>query len=228
MCLSTLIAGVFAAATSVVASPTQRLEPARGLAGNVLDANMKAYMLQDTEKGNVRSITDKINGEFMRPVSFHIEPGHACKFYSEATRGIGYPLGEHEGPVDGNFDKDWAAFYECWHTAEKPLSEESVLVVKSRDSPIDTDTMIPCGYVRTPTGAQMYLNESGKQQMVDFAINGDPYTPSFYHVSKNCDCRFFSSLGGRSGPEMLLEAHGPTEGGFGDKKAVQYRCWIRI
>ncbi|KAJ4367602.1 hypothetical protein N0V83_007187 [Neocucurbitaria cava] len=107
------------------------------------------------------------------------------------------------------------------------MRPEPVIAVEPRDAPAATIEMIPCGYVRTSTGAQMSLDESGKQYLVDFRINGDSYTPTFYHISSNCICRFYSGDGGRSGPGMIVEAHGPAEDNFGEKKAVQYKCWIR-
>ncbi|KAF1841091.1 uncharacterized protein K460DRAFT_198485 [Cucurbitaria berberidis CBS 394.84] len=127
MRLPTFIASVFVAATPIVATPIQSLSLAEGPPGNVFDANAKIYSLKDTGIGNIYIITDKIDGYFMRPVSFHVEQDYVCKFYSESTRGIGSLIGTYEGPLDGTFGDDWAAFYQCSQIAGKAVPKVRVI-----------------------------------------------------------------------------------------------------
>ncbi|KAL1792108.1 hypothetical protein ACET3X_009859 [Alternaria dauci] len=84
--------------------------------GYVTDSEGKAYQLDITGHKNIRVITsDRKDGYYINPTSYHVEPAHACNFYSEATRGVGYLIGEFQGPVDADFgSNNWAAFYECW------------------------------------------------------------------------------------------------------------------
>ncbi|CBX92909.1 hypothetical protein LEMA_P056150.1 [Plenodomus lingam JN3] len=98
---------------SVICNPIRSTVIARGGSGYVTDTLGNQYALYDTGDSNIRAITDKINGEYMRPVSYSISSGHACKFWSEATRGIGYLIGEFTGPVHAAFGHHWAAFFEC-------------------------------------------------------------------------------------------------------------------
>jgi hypothetical protein len=69
------------AAISVFASPIQSGEVVQSAVGNVVDAQGKVYELQNTGTPNIRVITDKINGEFVRPVSFNVASMYTCKFY---------------------------------------------------------------------------------------------------------------------------------------------------
>jgi hypothetical protein len=90
--------------------------------GHVADNMGNIYQLNNTGHNNVRVITlDRQDGYYIHPVSYHIESStHACNFYSESTRGVGYLIGEFQGPVDADFVGDWAAFYECWDVDSEP------------------------------------------------------------------------------------------------------------
>ncbi|KAI4695702.1 hypothetical protein J4E81_006030 [Alternaria sp. BMP 2799] len=108
--LSTLF--IFASVlTSSIAIAAEALPPV----AHVTDCNGKTYMLDTTGQNNIRVITqDRADGYYIQPVSYHVDSGTTCNFYSESTRGVGYPIGKYYGPVDGDFVGDWAAFYECW------------------------------------------------------------------------------------------------------------------
>ena len=192
MHISVLITGMLVAAMSVLATPIHTVEVVPGLAGNVVDHNGTTYMLHDTESDNIRTITEKIKGEFMRPVSFHVEQSHVCRFYSEAIRGVGHLMGEYEGTYEGNFS-DWAVFYECHDLDPSSTVTDSFV----HDAPVlqvgDTQTpnMIPCGYTKTASGGQHYLEEGPEGHIFDFTINGESYTPVIYHVTTSCNCRFY-------------------------------------
>jgi hypothetical protein len=91
--------------------------------GCVTDGEGKVYQLEVTGHNNVRVITsDRKDGWYINPTSYHVEAAHACNFYSEATRGVGYLIGEFQGPVDADFGSHWAAFYECWDNDLEPMS----------------------------------------------------------------------------------------------------------
>ncbi|KAF2856444.1 hypothetical protein T440DRAFT_485539 [Plenodomus tracheiphilus IPT5] len=114
--------------TAVFCTPVRPTLNVRGDPGLVTDAAGKQYALYDTGDSNIRVITDKINGEFMKPVSYIINSNHICKFWSEATRGVGYLIGEFKGPVEAEFGSHWAAYFECWDVTKavnvaKPITE---------------------------------------------------------------------------------------------------------
>ncbi|KAH7388666.1 hypothetical protein BKA66DRAFT_55406 [Pyrenochaeta sp. MPI-SDFR-AT-0127] len=197
MRFSTLFVDAIIIVSSALATPIKSGEFDYVLVGNATNNSTRAYTLQVTGKYNVRIIGEKVNGEFMRPATYHVEQGHVCKFYSEATGGIGYPIGEYVGPIDGNFGRHWAAFYECWHVSRDPKSADNtplkatLIAKKPRSATPGSLNAIPCGYALTTSGTQLSLNESGKGHMVYFAVNGGKYATVFYHISSGCDCRFF-------------------------------------
>ncbi|KAG9186642.1 hypothetical protein G6011_09750 [Alternaria panax] len=102
--------------------------------GYVTDGEGKVYQLEITGHQNVRVVTsDRKDGYYIMPISYHVEPAHACNFYSEATRGIGYLIGEFKGPVDADFGKsEWAAFYECWNEDLERASPSGLPVRRGR------------------------------------------------------------------------------------------------
>ena len=107
-----------------------------------------------------------------------MEAAHTCKFYSEATRGVGYVIGQFTGPVDAVFgNTEWAAFYECW---DAKLGYRAP-VVEARNTPIHGS----CGVVTSPTGEIQTLGVDGR---TDFAIDGEHYHPVAYHVLDHCIC----------------------------------------
>jgi hypothetical protein len=102
--------------------------------GYVTDSEGKVYQLDITGHNNVRVISSERNdGYYIQPTSYHVESAHACNFYSEATRGVGYLIGEFPGPVEADFSSNiWAAFYECWNEDLEPTSPPGVPVRRGR------------------------------------------------------------------------------------------------
>jgi hypothetical protein len=136
----------------------------------------KNYELSITGVPNIRVITDdRKDGYYIRPDSYHVTAGHVCKFYSEATRGVGSLIGEFKGPVDASFGADWAAFYECCNPALAP--------VVARDASI-----AECGFVVAPSGLQMPLDLRGKTR---FDVDEQLIIPVYYMVAEHCQCDFF-------------------------------------
>jgi hypothetical protein len=124
---------------------------------------------------NVRVITsDRKDGYYIRPVSYHIAADHICKFYLESTRGVGGLIGEFKGPVDAGFGADWAAFYECWHLALAAPREAE------------------CGFVIVPDGGLRPLNPTSDPKNVTRFLdtNDEVVNPVIYHV-EHCQCDFF-------------------------------------
>ncbi|CAA9958665.1 hypothetical protein CFE70_002180 [Pyrenophora teres f. teres 0-1] len=115
MYLSTLLAGACVIA-STFAAPVQTSESCVQEAAHVTGPEGQVYQLHNTETNNIRIITpDRKNDYYVRPNSYHVASDHTCKFYSEATRGVGHVIGQFTGPLDAVFDStEWAAFYECW------------------------------------------------------------------------------------------------------------------
>ncbi|KAH9865877.1 hypothetical protein J1614_009464 [Plenodomus biglobosus] len=79
--------------------------------GHVTDATGTQYALSTTGHNNIRVITANMNGAYMKPISYSINAHHVCKFWNEATRGVGYLVGEFAGPVEAGFGQHWAAFF---------------------------------------------------------------------------------------------------------------------
>ncbi|KAF2131795.1 hypothetical protein P153DRAFT_383884 [Dothidotthia symphoricarpi CBS 119687] len=230
MRFSSIIAGVFAVATVVQSSPVTKYTPFYDTCGSVIDNTTKVYVLQNRGWGEPHAIGDKHDGYYPMAATFHVDGGYACKFYNEATRGIGSLIGQYYGLTDGNFGDNWAAFYECWKVKEgDEITSDAITTTDPKDVSLASQNAYPpCGYVYSVECGQYSLNESGKGKMQNFEINGESYMPIWYHVSSHCDCRFFSSLTTRFGPELLKQVKGTAEGDFGDKKsASRYDCWIR-
>jgi len=110
---STLITSLTLGYATARGSPVASIEAARSEPGHVTDASGTPYALYETDSNDIHVITNKINGEFMKPVNYTINANHVCTFWSESTRGVGYLIGAFEGPVEGGFGSDWAAFFEC-------------------------------------------------------------------------------------------------------------------
>lgn len=109
--------------------------------------------------------------------------------YSEATRGVGSPIGEFEGPTAGSFVEKIEC-YKCWFHGS---TAAQTVAAGTPDASPRADMAIPCGFVRTATGGTFSLNETGRnpKHPQDFAVNGGYYTPVSFHVADNCNCRFY-------------------------------------
>ncbi|EDU39916.1 predicted protein [Pyrenophora tritici-repentis Pt-1C-BFP] len=120
--------------TSTFAAPVQTSESCVQEAAHVTGPDGQVYQLPNTETNSIRIITsDRKNDYYIRPTSYHVASDHTCKFYSEATRGVGYLIGQFTGPAEAVFDStEWAAFYECWNT--KP-EERAAPAVEARNTP---------------------------------------------------------------------------------------------
>lgn len=70
-----------ATTSTLLASPIQSIYPRSLAIASVRTASGTVYPLQRTESHNIRIITDKVNGEFVRPVGYSVSSGWVCKFY---------------------------------------------------------------------------------------------------------------------------------------------------
>ncbi|KAF2032520.1 hypothetical protein EK21DRAFT_34824, partial [Setomelanomma holmii] len=139
-----------AAATITIAAPTPPDEIPAAIAGTVLTDDGITYEIKDMGK-EVRAFDGRVdNGNYPHPISYQINEGFRCRFYLDATHGVGSPIGEFTG--SGIFS-EWVAFYACWHTT----------AVVIQDQPTGANgNAIPCGFTRTVDGGNPSLLETGK------------------------------------------------------------------
>jgi uncharacterized protein YkuJ len=112
--------------------------------------------------------------------------------YRKSIGGVGLPVGEFLGPTYGNFNKR-VAFYNCWNV---DATNSNTIKERALDADTGDNMVIPCGFVRSATGGQHSLSETGQapKRLRDFAINGELFKPVSFHVTENCICRFYRSV----------------------------------
>ncbi|KAF2832780.1 hypothetical protein CC86DRAFT_237902, partial [Ophiobolus disseminans] len=116
--LNLLISAV--TATLALASPLALVDVTAGIAGSVVTDKGVTYEMKSDLDNWIKWFDDRVdNGNYPRPVTYQVNAGHHCIFYTEASRGVGWPIGEFAGPTSGAFDK-WVAFYKCWPVTVTP------------------------------------------------------------------------------------------------------------
>jgi len=78
---STLITSLTLGYATARGSPVASIEAARSEPGHVTDASGTPYALYETDSNDIHVITNKINGEFMKPVNYTINANHVCTFW---------------------------------------------------------------------------------------------------------------------------------------------------
>ncbi|KAF1915297.1 hypothetical protein BDU57DRAFT_451677 [Ampelomyces quisqualis] len=204
MRFSTAIASALVAGSAVIASPLAPGPSQQLVAGHVVTNKDVTYQMVHFDE--VKTFDNKVdNGEYPFPVTYQVEEGFTCIFYTEASRGVGAPIGEFVGPMTGSFGKNWIECYKCWFTKDNRMAARApTLVVKE----VRDKAAIPCGFARLAEGGTASLNDTGKKfkSPANFAINGDYYYP-------------------RGGPKMIGEEHGEADGELERGRAGRYACW---
>ncbi|KAI8936183.1 hypothetical protein NX059_006616 [Plenodomus lindquistii] len=218
MRLSTIITYLLVSSIAVLCTPITSALVSRGDAGSVTDVSGKRYALYNTGDNGIRIITNEINGDFMKPIGYSISANHTCKFWSEATRGVGYLIGEFTGPVQSKFGAaDWAAFFECWDPSKRTKAARSLLAVHG-----------PVGNVVDVNGAVMMLQV--KDDISILGKKGDYYHPKGLNIAEGYQCEFYIdySIGERA---QAGKWQGPADYTFGDvfdddaRSTALYKCF---